>query len=364
MRRRLVESIRRLGARIEPPPRLVDWSILVVVCFEALSGLYSFTIADPEWWPLWWAHRIAGLTLVILLAFKLARVAPRLTNRTNWNRATPVSIITLIAAAGAIATGALWVFGTDVRLTSWTLLSIHVGFGLALVPLVLLHLRSRIRLPRRTAFDARRTTLQYATMLTLGLLAYRGQELVNHRFDTPGARRRFTGSQPHNGDGNDSFPVTAWVADDPDPIDPEAWTLIVRGAVTNPLDLDRQALDSDAERDVLLDCTSGWYTEQRWRGIAVGDLLDAATVESTARYVRFVSVTGYRWTLPIEEARSALLATHVGGERLTHGHGAPLRLVAPGRRGFQWVKWIHRIDVRENPDPGQWLATLVSGFDD
>ena len=77
----------------------------------------------------------------------------------------------------------------------------------------------------------------------------------------------------------------------------------------------------------------------------------------------FRSVTGYRWSLPVEEARDALLATHVDGERLSHGHGFPARLVAPGRRGFQWVKWVTEVEVRERKDPGQWLAVFVSGFD-
>jgi DMSO/TMAO reductase YedYZ molybdopterin-dependent catalytic subunit len=66
----------------------------------------------------------------------------------------------------------------------------------------------------------------------------------------------------------------------------------------------------------------------------------------------------------VAEAREALLATHVGGERLSHGHGFPLRLVAPGRRGFQWVKWVERVEVRERGDPAQWVVTLVSGLDD
>jgi DMSO/TMAO reductase YedYZ molybdopterin-dependent catalytic subunit len=57
-----------------------------------------------------------------------------------------------------------------------------------------------------------------------------------------------------------------------------------------------------------------------------------------------------------------LLATHVGDEPLSHGHGAPLRLVAPNRRGFQWVKWIDEIEIRRHRDSAQWLAVLVSGF--
>ena len=81
-----------------------------------------------------------------------------------------------------------------------------------------------------------------------------------------------------------------------------------------------------------------------------------------AAWVSFVSVTGYRWSLPLEEARAALLATHVSGEPLSHDHGAPLRLVAPDRRGFQWVKWVVRVEVRTAPDPGELIAIHVSGF--
>jgi DMSO/TMAO reductase YedYZ molybdopterin-dependent catalytic subunit len=40
-----------------------------------------------------------------------------------------------------------------------------------------------------------------------------------------------------------------------------------------------------------------------------------------------------------------LLATHVGGKALAPGHGFPLRLVAPERRGFQRVKWLEQIEV-------------------
>jgi DMSO/TMAO reductase YedYZ molybdopterin-dependent catalytic subunit len=65
----------------------------------------------------------------------------------------------------------------------------------------------------------------------------------------------------------------------------------------------------------------------------------------------------------VEEAREALLATHVDGDRLSHGHGAPARLVAPGRRGFQWVKWIEHVEVQRHQDLSQWIAIFVSGFE-
>jgi DMSO/TMAO reductase YedYZ molybdopterin-dependent catalytic subunit len=158
------------------------------------------------------------------------------------------------------------------------------------------------------------------------------------------------------------FPTTSWVADSPEPVDIETYELTIEGAVDTPRSLSYNELAPDSSTDALLDCTSGWYTEQQWDGIAVSDLLSAVEPTEGATHVRFVSVTGYRWSLPIDEAREAMLATHVGGERLGHGHGRPLRLVAPGRRGFQWVKWVERVEIRTQGDPAQWLATLISGF--
>ncbi|MGZ3681373.1 MAG: molybdopterin-dependent oxidoreductase, partial [Ktedonobacterales bacterium] len=101
---------------------------------------------------------------------------------------------------------------------------------------------------------------------------------------------------------------------------------------------------------------------QRWHGARVGHLLAHAAPRPDAAWVSFISVTGYRWTLPLAEASGALLATHVGDETLAHEHGGLARLVAPGRRGFQWVKWVVRIEVRNAPDPGELIAIHTSSF--
>jgi DMSO/TMAO reductase YedYZ molybdopterin-dependent catalytic subunit len=75
-----------------------------------------------------------------------------------------------------------------------------------------------------------------------------------------------------------------------------------------------------------------------------------------------VSHTGFRWSFSLADAQALLLATRVGDAALSHGHGAPCRLVAPGRRGFQWVKWVTRIEVHEDPDPGAIASTVWSSF--
>ena len=65
-----------------------------------------------------------------------------------------------------------------------------------------------------------------------------------------------------------------------------------------------------------------------------------------------------------QPSRAALLATHTGEEPLSYEHGFPLRLVAPGRRGFEWVKWITRVEVLTEPDPGEVFSIFTSSFTD
>ncbi|NLV01622.1 molybdopterin-dependent oxidoreductase [Haloferax volcanii] len=353
---RLTRALRR----VEPPPRAVDWSIFALVVFETLSGVLSLGAGHPANGLLFVAHGVAGLSLVVLVGCKLYRVRRRVLDARLRDRHTALSVLLAVVALASLGTGIAWVLGVEVRIGFWTLLNVHIGFGLLVVPVLFFHLRARFRPPRPVDFAERRRALQYGAILVFGAATYRATETVGA---LRGVGRRFTGSRPlPPGEGNDAFPVTSWVADDPDPVDPADWSLSVAGLVDRPLELNRSDLTPDETRSVLLDCTSGWYTEQHWTGVKLGDALDTAGVHSSARWVTVRSVTGFRWSFPIAEAREMLLATHVGGEPLSHGHGAPLRLVAPNRRGFQWVKWVDAVEVRRRRDPAQWLAVLVSGF--
>jgi hypothetical protein len=358
---------------LEPPARLVDWSILLLVGFEVGSGLVSLVSATPDWGWLFVVHSVAGFTLVGLLFWKLRRVRPRVTNRSLWDGGTPVSILLGTLALAALATGIAWTLTGAVRIGPYTLLTGHMLLGVLVVPVLLWHLRHRFRWPRTRDVEGRREALRYTALVGAGAVTWRAQEFASELLGLAGADRRFTGSSDAGGEGN-RFPVTSWVADDPDRIDTDAWELTVTGLVGAERtfeygDLRPSAPSGDAPVETgtgqraLIDCTSGWYAERDWQGVRVGDLLDTVAPRDDARWVRFRSVTGYRWSLPLEEARDALLATHVDGQRLSHGHGAPLRLVAPGRRGFQWVKWVESVEVTRTQDLGQWVAIFVSGFD-
>jgi DMSO/TMAO reductase YedYZ molybdopterin-dependent catalytic subunit len=49
-----------------------------------------------------------------------------------------------------------------------------------------------------------------------------------------------------------------------------------------------------------------------------------------------------------------MLATHLDGAPIAPGNGAPVRLVAAGRRGFWWVKWV--TSVRPSSRPAWWQS--------
>jgi len=357
--------------RLAPRPSLVDWAILVLVGLEVGSGLLSLTAGTPDWGWLFVAHSVGGVTLVALLFWKFRRVRRRVTDRSLWDAGTPVSLVLATLAVAALATGLVWAATGVVRLGPWTLLTGHMILGLLVVPVLLWHLRHRFRLPDGRRVSGRREALRFTALAVVGTVAWRLEEAAAAVAGLAGADRRFTGSSDAaDGAGND-FPVTMWLADDPDPVDVSAWRLTVAGEVRTARSFAYGELTPDGSEGVgtgaseraVLDCTSGWYAERDWEGVRVGDLLDVVGTTDRARWVSFRSVTGYRWSLPVEEARGALLATHVDGEPLTHGHGAPLRLVAPGRRGFQWVKWVDRVEVRPTEDRSRWVAIFASGFD-
>jgi DMSO/TMAO reductase YedYZ molybdopterin-dependent catalytic subunit len=143
------------------------------------------------------------------------------------------------------------------------------------------------------------------------------------------------------------MPVTQWFTDDVPAMNPSTYQLLVSrgGEPAARLSYDHLLAMSDTTRAALLDCTGGWWAVQSWRGIRLDTLLGMPEHGS----IRVRSVTGYSRSFPCADAATMLLATHVGGVPLSAGHGGPVRLVAPGRRGFWWVKWVEQVSVE--PDP-------------
>ncbi len=339
-------------------PRLVDWLLLVLVLFETLSGLLTFLVGKPSGQWVFWLHSIVGLALVVLVVWKVARVYPRVHSGPRPGGLLLSGAVLLVVLL-AIGTGITWV-SFQVPPGYPNGLNLHVMFGLLLLALVALHTWMRHKPLPKTVLKSRRNLVSALWAGGLGMGAFWFQQQLGQQFRLPGARRRFTGSRAAEG----PLPVTMWMFDTVPAIDPTTWKLAVTGEVHTPLRFSWDAWQElpVVEEKVVLDCTGGWFKAEWWEGVPMAYLLDTAGVTASGRWVSFRSQSGYRWSLSLEEAPKAMLAWKLNRELLSPAHGFPVRLVAPGQRGFQWVKWVTEVRVLPEADLGQWGAIFTSGL--
>src|SRR6266516_3916423 len=346
-------------------PRLTDWSIALATVIAFMTGVVSLITGHPHEWLIFVLHAIGGFWLLLLMWGKLRRVWQRLVHLRRWDRRTLFGLLALLLVMLALGSGIWWVTGGDLYFIGFNLLNWHILLGFVVTAAIVFHMFVRAKRLRKRDIVGRRRVIQFSALLIGGVALWPGEQFTERILNLPGTKQRFTGSREVGSYSGNAFPTSSWVADHPSPIDVQTWRLTLGGAVTTPREFSYHELVSAGdELEATLDCTGGFYSIQRWRGIRVGRLLDNAGLHANARYVSFVSVTSYRWSLPLEEARNALLATHSGEELLSHDHGLPLRLVAPGRRGLEWVKWITHIEVLTELDPGQDLSIFTSSFTD
>ncbi|HEV7663400.1 MAG TPA: molybdopterin-dependent oxidoreductase, partial [Chloroflexota bacterium] len=213
-------------------------------------------------------------------------------------------------------------------------LNVHVIVGIAVVPFVGWHMVLRRRANRVSApLFSRRALLRVSG---LGVATLVGWQVIE-RFAP--AVRLPTGSKQTVSLSGNAFPAEIWLFDGVPSLDAETWSIEILGERLSLADLSGRF----ARREVqaVLDCTSGWWSEQVWSGLSLREVVRAAET----RDVVVTSLTGHRIVLPAADLNQSLLATHVGGEVISPGHGFPVRLVVPGRRGYYWVKWVARIDI-------------------
>jgi DMSO/TMAO reductase YedYZ molybdopterin-dependent catalytic subunit len=322
--------------------RRTNLALLALLAAAAVTGVLSFAIGGS--WVRWAVvtHAVAGLGIVALAPWKSAISARGVRRRPpgiTLSFALAASVVTTVVTGVGHATGLL------VSLGLVTAMQLHVAAGVASMPLALWHALARKSVPHRTDVS-RRNLIRGGVLLGGAAAGYLAVEGFVHAAALPGYSRRSTGSYERGSFQPVAMPVTQWLNDPVPAVDPHGWSLRIA--------------DADGERDVgyeelfahgsaiqaVLDCTGGWYAEQEWEGVVLSDLLAG---DDRAASIEVFSLTGYVRRLPVEDADRLLLATRVSGRALSAGHGFPLRLVAPGRRGFWWVKWVDRVSLSETP---------------
>lgn len=328
----------------------LDRLLALLVLAMAATGLASLRVGSPEGGWLFVVHGVLGGCLAAAVGLKVRRSLPAAVRRRSWGRLVLGLIVSLVAAA-ALVGGLAWVAGGRLlSVGSWTVLTLHAWAGLILVPIVVVHLlphRWRLLRPSSRARPAsrgvsRRSLLAGAGLLAIGGVVAGGTAILDR---LNGGNRRFTGSRELPAGG---IPPTTTFLGEPTPeIDLAGWRLGVAGGVETARSWTLADLEALGATDLtaILDCTSGWFIETGWRGIPLAAVLDASGPRPAARRVTVRSVTGWTAVLPLDEARGCLLATAVAGVPLPLANGAPLRLVAPDRRGLDWVKWVDRVEV-------------------
>jgi hypothetical protein len=287
------------------------------------------------------AHAVVGLALLILSPAKSVIVRRGL-RRPRAGKADSIAfgVLILLTLATGMAHAAGWVAIGGLRL-----LLVHVGAALLAIPLGVRHVSTRPVTPRQTDWS-RRTLLKAGGVLGGGGIAVVATERIVTAGGLPGAQRRQTGSHEAGTGNPEQMPVTQWIADAVPAIDPADYRLrlAVAGATTT-FTLAQLRRPGDPVT-ATLDCTGGWFAEQEWAGTRLDRLVGDP---GDARSVAVRSATGYTRRFPLRDLPHLLLATDVAGGPLSAGHGAPLRLVAPGRRGFWWVKWVTDVTVDDRP---------------
>lgn len=315
--------------------RRTNLALLAVLGLALLTGTLAYGVgAPPATSVVTTAHAAVGLGLLLLVPWKAVLVRRGLRRGEHPGRTAGMVLAVLLAVVVAA--------GIAQEAVGWTVvaglspLQVHVTAALLAVPILGGHLVTHWQRPRRVDLD-RRALLRTGVLAAGALGAVAVVDAATSVLRLPGRRDRSTGSTETGSGRPSAMPVTSWFDDRvPASVPP----LVVAGArvVVRPQD----------EVVAVLDCTGGWYAEQTWGGLRLDRLLPRE-LPPDVRSIDVVSVTGYRRRFPLEDAPRLLLATHAGGAPLSPGHGAPHRLVAPGRRGFWWVKWVERVELSTRP---------------
>jgi hypothetical protein len=316
--------LRRAARPLGAGARLTNLALLWLLGIAFATGWVAFELSGQPARAVLILHAAAGIGIVLLVPWK------SLVARRGISRRRSMRWASLVLAVGVLVS---LVFGflhsaghPDVGYL--TAMDFHVGAALCVIPFVVWHVLARPA-KLRVADLSRRNFLKGALLLGasgLGVAAL------------PGAGRAATGSF------RAAYTIpTVWMFDSVPQVDGRNWRLQVAGRAWTYGEL----ATFDDRVTAVLDCTGGWYSEQTWEGVLLARLMPAGSEGSSSVNVR--SVTGYSRRFAIEDAQHMLLATRLNGSPLEPGHGFPVRLVVPGRRGFAWVKWVTSIDVDGAP---------------
>lgn len=323
-------------------PRQVNLLLELLIVCAIVTGLTSWAIGDRWSRVLVVTHAVTGLSLLLLAPAKMGgSVATgfRRGRSSRWLSALFGVLVLTTAVLGVLHATGVW-FGVG----PWTALWTHSLLGFLLIAPFAWHIATRPVRPKAADLD-RRALLQTGAVVGVAASLYATQEVLAAVTGLAGGDRRSSGSHEVGSHDPKRMPTVIWFNDRrPSTTDAVSWPLVIGGT---PITV--ESLWAKARPVVAtLDCTGGWWSEQAWDAVALSELL----VDLRGRSVRVASRTGYERYFGLNDLDDLHLAVGYGGQPLLPGHGAPVRLIVPGRRGPWWVKWVTSVAASDRPT---WL---------
>ena len=101
-------------------------------------------------------------------------------------------------------------------------------------------------------------------------------------------------------------------------------------------------------------CVTSWTKlGTSWRGVPLERFLDG--LDTSADYLMATSYGGYTTNMPFGEIRDrAWLAFEFDGKELSAEHGGPARLLVPHLYFWKSAKWVNRLTLMTEDQPGFW----------
>jgi len=136
-------------------------------------------------------------------------------------------------------------------------------------------------------------------------------------------------------------------------IDRAAYRLVVDGLVEQPLSLtydDLLALPAES-RLTDLNCVEGWYFTAKWSGPALVSIFEKVRPKPGVTTVIFHTVDADRYS-SLEYSyiidRRTIIALRLNDVTIPADRGFPFQVVAEGKFGYKWAKWVVRIELTDD----------------
>jgi DMSO/TMAO reductase YedYZ molybdopterin-dependent catalytic subunit len=146
-----------------------------------------------------------------------------------------------------------------------------------------------------------------------------------------------------------------------------AWDLRLDGDVSTPRRWtwdEFQALPRESFT-VDIHCVTKWSKlDTEWAGVSLDVLLDGE--EGNGSYLIAHCDGGYTTNLPLEDVTGgkAWIAFGYDGDDLEPAHGGPARLLVPHLYFWKSAKWVRRLELVDDDQPGFWESLGYHNYGD